>query len=119
MICQVSGITNRNDAEKIVKTVLYCKREDLPNLKRDEFYISDLKGMQVVDSDHQEIGIVADILNFGAGERRNLRVFSLDGLQLLSESLRPDSSRCAVITELFRSSLTVKRQRDGKWTSKM
>lgn len=68
LICQISGITNRHDAEKMVKTALYCKRADLPDLKRDEFYINDLKGIKVVNSDHQDVGTVTDILNFGAGD---------------------------------------------------
>lgn len=68
LICKVNNITNRNDAEAIVKTALYCTRKDLPNLEMDEFYINDLKGMKVLNNNHEEIGIITEVLNYGASD---------------------------------------------------
>lgn len=68
-ICEVEGCNDRNQAEIMKSTELYCYREDLPKLEQDdEFYIEDLKNLPVVDKDNNKIGKVLNIVNFGAGD---------------------------------------------------
>ena len=68
LICKVNSIVNRNDAEKLAGTKLFCLRSTLPNLALNEFYVEDLKGLKVVDNELRTIGKVRDICNFGAGD---------------------------------------------------
>ena len=68
LICQVNNYRTRNEIENIKGVKLFCRRADFPKLEADEFYIIDLKGRAVVDKSHQRIGIVHDMVNFGAGD---------------------------------------------------
>lgn len=69
VICRVSNCVDRNQAEKLKGTELFCNRDDLPEINNlDEFYIHDIKNLTVKDENGQEIGIVNDVLNYGAGD---------------------------------------------------
>ncbi len=79
IICTSPSANSRNEAEKLIRTKLYCKREDLPDLKEDEFYHSDLIGIEVRSVDVEQIknkdcqvfkrvGVVKGIFDFGAGD---------------------------------------------------
>ena len=67
-ICKVKGINTRTDAEKIAKNSIFIEKSQLQDLEEDEFYVEDLKGMTVVAADGKNIGVIADIYNFGAGD---------------------------------------------------
>jgi 16S rRNA processing protein RimM len=41
---------------------LAVRREDLPALPEDSYYVSDLVGMRVVDERGEEVGVVRDVL---------------------------------------------------------
>jgi hypothetical protein len=43
-----NSVTNRNDAEKLAGTELFCWRCALPELAANEFHIEDLKGLKIV-----------------------------------------------------------------------
>jgi 16S rRNA processing protein RimM len=66
--CSIKDIATRTEAEKIIKQQLFIKKEVLPELVDDEFYIEDLKGMQVVDIDGRIIGMINAVYNFGAND---------------------------------------------------
>jgi 16S rRNA processing protein RimM len=109
LICKINEVRTRNDIEKIIKTKLYCLKNDLPQLDQDEFYVENLKNLKVYcrttkschpqacsgsntqvqreilnklpddgcnssftrsifDEDMNEIGIINDAYNFGAGD---------------------------------------------------
>lgn len=67
-VAQVEGITNREKAQEVKGLKLYVKREQLPETERDVFYISDLNGLKVVDSENQVVGHIKAVQNFGAGD---------------------------------------------------
>jgi 16S rRNA processing protein RimM len=67
-ICSVDGVATRTDAEKLVKNFLFINKAELPDLDENEFYIEDLKGMQVVDVNDEHIGVINALYNFGAGD---------------------------------------------------
>ncbi len=62
------GITDRNAAEALKGTELFIRRDALPKPKDDEFYHADLIGLEAFDSDGRQVGKVAAIHNFGAGD---------------------------------------------------
>lgn len=66
---KIDGITTRNEAEALIGTELYVPRSALPELAEEEFYLSDLIGLDVcLMSSDKKIGKVAAFQNFGAGD---------------------------------------------------
>lgn len=66
---KIEGVTTRNDAEALIGTELYVPRSALPELEDEEFYLSDLIGLDVcLKSPDKKIGKVAAFQNFGAGD---------------------------------------------------
>lgn len=67
LLAKVMGITSREEAEKC-KDMLYITRETLPETDdNNEFYVVDLIGLAVYEN-KEEIGIIATVENFGAGD---------------------------------------------------
>lgn len=75
IIAIIDGCNSRNDAEKFIKTALYCKRSSLPKTTTEEFYINDLIGLRVIDIEFQEMGVVTGVFNFGAGDIIEIKFF--------------------------------------------
>ncbi len=68
-IVRFNEITSRDKAETLNGVELFIEREKLPsNLKEEEFYISDMVGMDVLDENKKQIGTIIDMPNFGAGD---------------------------------------------------
>ena len=68
IIAGIEGVENRNEAEKLRNTKLYITRDELPSLKKEEFYHADLIGMEVRTEDSISLGLVRNLMNFGAGD---------------------------------------------------
>ncbi len=68
LLASVNGITDRTQAEVLAKTKLYIDRAELAHTNKDEFYISDLVGTNVVDDNNQHFGKIVRMHNFGAGD---------------------------------------------------
>jgi 16S rRNA processing protein RimM len=68
LIMKVKGVSDRNQAEALRGTKLYVERDQLPDLVDEEFYHSDLIGLNVLDLQGQKIGRVTAVCNFGAGD---------------------------------------------------
>lgn len=68
LIMTIKGVEDRNQAEALRGTKLYVERSQLPDLPSDEFYHSDLLGLEVQDLEGQTIGSVRALNNFGAGD---------------------------------------------------
>ncbi len=62
------GLRTKEDADALRGTRLYAAREKLPALPDDEFYHSDLIGLEVVDTGGAVLGRVKAVLNHGAGD---------------------------------------------------
>jgi 16S rRNA processing protein RimM len=73
-VAKLSGINDRNAAERLANTKLYVSRERLPDpAAADEFYHADLIGLRAVDRAGKECGTVVAVHNFGAGDLIELR----------------------------------------------
>ncbi len=68
LICQFHNISTRNAAENLKGYKLFCLRSSLPKLEEDEFYITDLNNLLVLDNNYTKIGKIKNILNFGAAD---------------------------------------------------
>ncbi len=60
--------TSRNLVEQIAGTKLYITREMLPVTEENEYYNSDLEGMEIFDNDKKLHGHILEVTNFGAGD---------------------------------------------------
>jgi 16S rRNA processing protein RimM len=68
-VAKLSGIADRDAAERLANTKLYVPRERLPEpVETDEFYHADLIGLHAVDYAGRECGTVIAVHNFGAGD---------------------------------------------------
>ena len=61
-------VTTREQAEALKSTKLYVPRENLPVPEEDEFYASDLVGLEVKSTDGKRIGKIIAVQDFGAGD---------------------------------------------------
>jgi 16S rRNA processing protein RimM len=74
-VAAVSGIRDRDAAEKLANLKLYVPRERLPQLvEADEFYHADLIGLAVVNKAGEQLGTVLAVHNFGAGDLIEVRL---------------------------------------------
>ena len=78
IIAKADGINDRNAAESLRGTELFVVRDDLPKLKENEYYQSDLIGFDVIHGG-KKIGIVDGFQNFGAGD-----IIELDNGEMVS-----------------------------------
>lgn len=62
------GLASKEEADAMRSTRLYTERDRLPVLPDDEFYHSDLIGLEVVDTGGAVLGKVKTVLNHGAGD---------------------------------------------------
>lgn len=68
VIAKFHGVDTREAAEALNGTDLFVAREKLPEADDDEFYHADLIGLAAVGESGEEIGTVAAIHDFGAGD---------------------------------------------------
>ena len=68
-VARLSGVADRNAAERLANTRLYVPRERLPEPDQpDEFYHADLIGLVAIDRAGARLGAVVGVHNFGAGD---------------------------------------------------
>ena len=68
LVVKAEGVYDRTAAEKLKGLKLYVDRADLPDTDEDEYYVTDLIGMDVVDTAGNAVGKVVNVDNFGAGD---------------------------------------------------
>ena len=72
-VAAIAGITDRTGAEKLNGTDLLAERGQLPEPADDEYYLSDLIGLEARSTDGSRIGTVAALENYGAGDIIEIR----------------------------------------------
>ncbi|WP_269584897.1 ribosome maturation factor RimM [Roseibium sp. Sym1] len=73
VVTRFKGITDRNQAEELNGTELYVSRDQLPEPDEDEFYYSDLNGLDVIDQGGDTLGKIVAVQDFGAGDLLEIR----------------------------------------------
>lgn len=68
VILKFKGIDNINDVEKYRKMPLLVTREDAVALEEDEYFITDMIGMQVLTEDGEKFGVLKDVMETGAND---------------------------------------------------
>jgi 16S rRNA processing protein RimM len=80
VLARAEGIEDRNAAEALRGAELFVPRSALPELAPDEFYYSDLEGMEALRADGSRFGVVHGVANFGAGDL--IEVMADDGQRI-------------------------------------
>ena len=68
VILKFKGIDDRNDVERMRQAKLLVTRENAVELGKDEYFIADLIGIQVVSDEGEELGTISDVLQTGAND---------------------------------------------------
>ncbi len=67
-ILKFKGFDNINDIEKYKGKELYVTRANAQRLERNEYFIADLLGMQVVEDTGKALGTLKDVIETGAND---------------------------------------------------
>lgn len=86
LIIKFQEFSTRDDAEKYRKKELFVTRENAIPLKKDEYYISDLIGLNVIDESEEKIGILKDVIQTGANDV--YQILMEDGRELLLPAIK-------------------------------
>lgn len=65
---RLGGVKTKEEADALKGVKLYAEREKLPDLPDDEYYYSDLIGLDVYDTGGTLLGRVKDVMNHGAAD---------------------------------------------------
>ena len=69
VLAELKEITDRTAAEKLRGLKLYAPRDILPDITTDKtFYIADLIGLEARFTDGTKMGVVINVMNFGASD---------------------------------------------------
>jgi 16S rRNA processing protein RimM len=80
-VSRFEGIADRSGAEALRGSLVEVERVSLPPLEEGEYYHADLIGLPAVSRDGSEIGTVAAVENYGAGDL--LEIEKADGSRSL------------------------------------
>ncbi|MEL6464634.1 MAG: ribosome maturation factor RimM [Pseudomonadota bacterium] len=67
-VARIAEVATKEDADALKGTPLFAHREQLPHLPDDEFYYTDLVGLEVYDTGGILIGLVKSVQNHGASD---------------------------------------------------
>lgn len=68
LVAKLEGVADRTAAEKFKGLLIAIPRSKLPQQAEDEYYWSDLIGMQVINQGNETLGIVETLLETGAND---------------------------------------------------
>lgn len=74
LVVRFRGIDSREAAEALNGVELFVDRSALPVPEEDEFYLSDLIGLQTVSPEGEMLGKVVEVHDFGAGDILEIRL---------------------------------------------
>jgi len=64
----VKGVYTREAAQALTGVEIFARRSQLPPPGEDEYYYSDLVGLEAATPEGERLGEVAAVLNYGAGD---------------------------------------------------
>lgn len=106
MFCYVllQGITDRNTAESMRNWSVFADKESLA-LQDNRYFISDLIGCKVVTLDGKTVGVVSDVLQYGAADvfvcNNNGKTVSFPFLNDVVSAINIDSKTINVDSKRF------------------
>ena len=79
-------VINANDIEKYKGMSLYVTRENAVPLKKDEYFMADLIGLEVINEDDSPLGELTDVMQTGANDVYIVKL--KDGGELLLPAIK-------------------------------
>lgn len=70
---RIAEVATKEEADALRGTQLFARRDQLPNLPDDEYYHTDLIGLEVMDTGGVSLGMVKSVLDHGAGDLLEIR----------------------------------------------
>ena len=84
LVARLSGVRDRNAAERLTNIRLYVPRKRLPPPAPEEFYHADLIGLRAEGPDGAVLATVVAVHDFGAGDLLELRPLGQSNTVLLA-----------------------------------
>lgn len=81
IVLELEGVLDRQMAKGLSKHHVYALETDLPPLSTDEYYLSDLIGLDVVEEEGNKIGRVVDVLELPG--QNVLKTRTVEGREIL------------------------------------
>ena len=101
VILKFKGIDNINDIEKYKTKSLYVTRANAVRLRKDEYFIADLLGIDVWEDNGENLGTLKDVIETGAND---VYVITLeDGKELLIPAIK----ECILEVDIENRKMTV------------
>lgn len=101
-ILKFKGFDNINDIQEYKGKSLFVTRENAIKLKKDEYFIADLIGMQVLNEDESILGVLKEVMLTGAND-----VYVVE-MEDHREVLIPAIKQCIISVEIESHKMTVK-----------
>ena len=101
VILKFKGIDDRNDVERMRQAKLLVTRENAVELGKDEYFIADLIGMDVVLEDGSHFGTLKDVMETGAND-----VYVVED-ENGKEVLLPAIKECILGVDVEKNSMTI------------
>ena len=73
-VARFEGVADRSTAEALRGSLVEVDRAALPPLEEGEYYHADLIGLPAFDNDGRQVGTVAAVENYGAGDLLELEL---------------------------------------------
>ncbi|WP_295311004.1 ribosome maturation factor RimM [Roseobacter sp.] len=67
-VARIVEVTSKEEADALKGLQLFADRDQLPSLPDDEYYHTDLMGLEVLDTGGTLLGTVKQVLDHGAGD---------------------------------------------------
>jgi len=68
VVAQLKGIDDRNAAEALIGWEIFIEKSQLPPVKENEYYWSDLIGLEVENTEGVMLGVIDSLLETGAND---------------------------------------------------
>jgi|TARA_B100001750_G_C15342486_1_gene512980 16S rRNA processing protein RimM len=68
IVVKLENINDRNTAEALINSKIQILRSDLPKLSNENYYWSDLVGLNVLNSEEKMIGKIESLIETGAND---------------------------------------------------
>ena len=71
---RLDGVITKEDADALRNVKLMADRAQMPSLPDDEYYYTDLIGLDVLDTGGEKLGTVKNVMDHGAGDLLEVQV---------------------------------------------
>jgi 16S rRNA processing protein RimM len=108
VVAQLVGVVGRDASEALKGAAVSVPRSQFPELQADEFYWSDLIGLEVVNLQGEALGQVADLMHNGAQSILRISPVAESGSETLApERLIPFVDQFVKTVDLAAKTITV------------